>query len=244
MALDALDLTYPGWEDDFQYVEKIHFEFDGKVFWEKLDGLKNKQLSSLHNRSHPNLINLDSLHASYPEWKEDFIRAENAHYDGNQRRFERLLYKIEKKQCVFIGSRSHPQLMALDQLRLSYPGWQEDFVDAENTHYDFDGKVFWDKLEGLKSKEKVFQGDRSHPSLMELDSLNLSYPGWERDYKKSEDAHMSGNEWRFKLLVQKMKNEQFNHVHNKMSCPMKTLSHRRRKGTNSRSFQSFAPRAA
>eukprot|EP00797_Seminavis_robusta_P027799 Sro526_g160420.1 protein ligase RNF26 (138) ;mRNA; r:36813-37226 len=55
--------------------------------------------------------------------------------------------------------------MALDQLNLSYPGWQEDVKNAEEAHFDnyYNADVekdiyFQSKLEGLENRQQLYYG--------------------------------------------------------------------------------------
>lgn len=210
VKLDELTLSYPGWIQDYDDCEHTHFEFDGKVFWDKLKGLESKQLSYFNHSKDPDLMELDSIQATYPGCKDDYRKAAEAHYAGNEPRFQRFLQKLQKKQAVYSGDRSHPNLKAIDSLQFTFPNWENDVEEAERVHVEFEGKAFWDKLQGLRSKEKMYRGDRSHPNLVKLDELSRSlvYVEWERDKKKAEQAHMSGNEWRFKRVVEQIKKKQ------------------------------------
>lgn len=45
----------------------------------------------------------------------------------------------------------------------------------------------------MKRRQQLFVGDRSHPDIVELDNMLLSYEGWEEDVKSAEVMHVGGN---------------------------------------------------
>ncbi len=112
------------------------------------------------------------------------------------------------------GDRSHPDLVRLDSLkpRLSYPGWYSDFMEAETSlHKILPSFKFDDYMFKLQEKQRMFEGDRSHERLLELDSQRFSYPGWQEDIKYAEKIHSSTRDrWDgvFLALIQKMKYNQ------------------------------------
>lgn len=186
--LDSLHLTYPGWERDFRKAEDYHITLPD-LFAGKIDGMKEKQKMYEGDRSHPNLQQLDALCLTYDDWQRDVVAAEEAH-TSKPFMFREKLQEIKEKQKMHQGDRTHPRLMALDSLRLTYNGWQRDFKKAEEYHAKFP-ELFQGKLSGMKEKQKMFDGDRTHPNLVELDSLTLTYSGWAHDVAKAEEAHTS-----------------------------------------------------
>jgi len=74
---------------------------------------------------------------------------------------------------------------------LSYPDWEKDFRDAEDAAVQ--GSMdFPQTLRRMKVKQKLFDGDRTHPRLIALDALlakGLTYPGWQADIKQIENMH-------------------------------------------------------
>ena len=141
------------------------------------------------DRSHRNLVNLDNLNLCYEGWQEDVAKAENAHIN-NPMEFDCRLFEITEKQKMFYGDRSHPRLMILDALDLSYPNWQKDCKKAEEYHLCFP-ELFDGKIAGMKEKQKMHNGDRSHPNLIALDALTLTYPRYAEDVFEAEDIHTS-----------------------------------------------------
>jgi hypothetical protein len=98
--------------------------------------------------------------------------------------------------------RSHPDLVKLDSLRkagLSYKGWEKDLSDAEDAHEQRSYSADFPKvLRKMKVKQKLHEGDRSHPRLVALDAIvpMLSYPGFEAD------VEVSRRFWYLRVLVQ------------------------------------------
>ena len=89
--------------------------------------------------------------------------------------------------------RFHPQLQALDNLAalgtITYTGWEADVCKAEDLHLN-DPFVFIGYVEGMRLKQALHVGDRSHPQLQVLDNLKragLTYNGWEADVRRAED---------------------------------------------------------
>jgi hypothetical protein len=68
-------------------------------------------------------------------------------------------------------------------IKLSYPGWEHDFFDAMSTHKD--------GYDLMVEKQKMHDGDRSHPRLVSLDicSSFFNYDGWKKD-KPAEEMHL------------------------------------------------------
>ena len=72
---------------------------------------------------------------------------------------------------------------------MSYPGWKIDYrVLKEAREDDLSFNIF---LESMKRKQKIFDGDRSHPKIVVLDAIasTLTYQGWKRDVKAAESLH-------------------------------------------------------
>ena len=92
-----------------------------------------------------------------------------------------------------MGDRSHPQLQVLDDLRLTYNGWEADVCKAEDLHLNYPIR-FDCYVEKMQRKQKIHMGDRSHPQLQALDNLTasgtLTYNGWQADVLKAEDYHV------------------------------------------------------
>jgi len=164
------------------------------------------------DRSHPNLVKLDGLQLSYPGWEKDFLAAERAHIAGSG--YDIALFVLEESQRIHNGDRSHSRLVKLDSLKLSYPGCEKDRREVEriyhlrNTEQMFADSMFNNAVEGLKNKQRMFQGDRSHPLLRKLDRLKLSYPGWEKDFEAAETEHKEGGTYFGKERLHTLKEKQ------------------------------------
>jgi len=186
LLLDVLELTYPDWERDFTKAEEYHVSLPD-LFLGKVSGMAEKQRMFEGNRSHPNLVVLDSLVLTYSAWAKDVAAAEDAH-TSKPFMFREKIKEIKEKQKMFEGDRSHPRLVSLDAMRLTYDDWEKDVKKAEEYHVKFP-ELLEGKLAGMKEKQLMFNGDRSHPNLLELDSLTLNYSGYLDDVIKAEEAH-------------------------------------------------------
>ena len=86
------------------------------------------------------------------------------------------MHKIGESQKLSVGDRSHPRIIELDALRmhLTYDGWEKDCSDVEKEHLSsIDKWKFTVAIEGIKRKQAIYIGDRSHEHLQCLDLLNL-----------------------------------------------------------------------
>ena len=121
---------------------------------------------------------------SYPGWVGDYEVAQREYESMTQSRqyvggktgpsmeFRKSVHKMNEKQRVFEGDRSHPRLVALDRLSdtLSYPGWEEDVKNYEEAHFqrfsstdggDVEDVYFQSKLEGIQNRQHLYFGTKS-----------------------------------------------------------------------------------
>jgi hypothetical protein len=133
-------------------------------------------------------------------------RAEDEEYAFN---FTKHVAKIQKKQALHVGDRSHPQLQVIDKLAalgtITYDGWQGDMRRAEELHLNHPSLVD-DCVEVMRLKQAVYVGDRSHPHLQALDNLKragLTYIGWEADVRRAEDEEYAFNFTKHVAKIQK-----------------------------------------
>ena len=116
--------------------------------------------------------------------------------------FVTILFRVQQKQEMHEGDRTHPQLLQLDRLKdvVNYPGWEEDFSDAETTHLESgyllsrngESGSFEDECLKLKHRQALYDGDRSDPLLTRLDSLLLTFPGWEEGVETAIEKYRDG----------------------------------------------------
>jgi len=149
-------------------------------------------------RSHPNLKLLDSLQLSYPGFERDKREAEaiyfgtgrlNLGFDAAIRRLRVKQRAHEEQRSNKPINRSHPNIVSLDALHLTYPGWKRDVEQAEKTHRKHPDCDFFSVLRRLQIKQLRHENDRSHYRLQEIDKLNLTYPGWKADIRSLEKFH-------------------------------------------------------
>mmetsp|Transcript_576 Transcript_576/g.1133 ORF Transcript_576/g.1133 Transcript_576/m.1133 type:complete len:436 (+) Transcript_576:96-1403(+) len=219
VKLDALRelLTYDGWEDDFaaalvyhkKSVEDFLFEFRASV-----TGMKRRQSMSIGDHSHENLRFLHSLNLSFPGWKKGVEHAVNHHRDGHC--VEYYKFTLVEKQRMFKGVRSHPRLVALDSLRLTYPGWLEDTKEAERMHIssliDYDEGIFHaykSYLRLISSKQRAYETSADspwvHPVQCKIIETNWTYSGWEADIEsvRAEDCTTGTSDYTFEDWLDK-----------------------------------------
>jgi len=143
-------------------------------FRRKIDGMKRTQRMHDGDRSHADLVLLDSLTLNYVKWEDDWHEAEQAHKCLTFQSFDDKLQEIKLKQQIHDGDRSHPRLEELDALQLSYAGYEDDVIVALDQHLSNRSFNFQQKISGMKEKQKIYEGDRTHPNLKLLDALTLT----------------------------------------------------------------------
>ena len=166
--LANLELAYPGNEEDKEEVEKFSLLLSSStesdvLFANKLEGLKNKDKLFFGDRSHPNVVALDSLELSYKGWEQDYQNAIVAHCDSPESQFPAAFHLLNEKQHVSGGNRSHWRLVQLDKLRLTYPGWQTDVSEVEQWHLHHEDspkydEMFTEVIEGMRDQQQIFLG--------------------------------------------------------------------------------------
>ena len=187
------ELTYDGHEKDLREMEQYHFLNESGNFDRIHHKVTEAEKMNKGDRSHPNLIRLDELvkKVTYDGWRKDFRRAEKEHLSYGALYFDHAVNKIARKQKLHDGDRSDAELQFLDSLHLTYPGCKKDRAKVFDYYLQgYDG--FLDTYRFcLAEKQRMHEGDRSHPRLVALDALRLTYPGWEEDVKSYEERHVS-----------------------------------------------------
>jgi hypothetical protein len=202
-------LSYPGWRDDKAVAESLYCEYgpSSRRLQRKLIGMGNKQRLFDGDRSHPDIVALDTAKFTYPGWQEDRDVAEKIHTNdcvscglsssflrsGSETLlFERKLHVMKKKQRMHSGkNRSKVRFLKhLDGFTFTYPGWRDDKAGAETLYCENEcSKRAQAKLIGMKNKQRLFDGDRSHPQMVALDSATFTYVGWQNDKEHAEKLH-------------------------------------------------------
>ncbi|KAJ1625636.1 hypothetical protein T492DRAFT_843784 [Pavlovales sp. CCMP2436] len=115
---------------------------------------------------------------SYPGWERDVASVEAWHLEAYSfSTIDSWLANIRRKQQAHSGDRSHPITRALDALTptLTYPGWEQEARCIELCQYSAGGSLrcndsWTDDLACMCEKQRVHEGDRSHPTLQSLDA--------------------------------------------------------------------------
>ncbi|KAL7552641.1 hypothetical protein ACHAWF_015869 [Thalassiosira exigua] len=188
------ELNYEGHCEDMEKLEEEHLNGRQREFEDLLFHVREKQRINDGDRTHPRLVELDSLreNLSYDGWQNDFDCAFAEHLkvgaDDILNSFSRMIASMKRKQSMYLGNHSHENLVFLHSLNLSFPGWEQDVqkaVDHHRSGFNIDYYRF-----SLVEMERMFQGDRSHPRLVALDSLQLTYKGWKKDVEEAEYQHV------------------------------------------------------
>jgi hypothetical protein len=126
---------------------------------------------------------VDGIDFNYAGWEDDYETAvtayANNHQSATSAAFRNAVHRLTEKQRVHTGDRSHPRLVALEQLAeaLTYPGWQDDVEQAEQSHFEtfYDSTrddYFHSKLEGLQNRQQMYFGYNSQSNTCEASSNN------------------------------------------------------------------------
>jgi hypothetical protein len=214
--LHEMSPTYPGWGMDFENAFDSYEAGDGGRFKASCRELKEKQrvfdgVKLLHRMGA-----LAALVLTYPGGEQDFQNAAECHMiknvsnEENDRMFQDKLEGMKNKERVYVGDRTHPDIVAIDKLELTYPGWEVDYQFAFSAHCEAPSARFPAAFHALRERQQVFSGDRSHWRLVQLDKMTLSYPGWEEDIKEVEDWHLVNdmNNGMFFEVLEGMKDQQ------------------------------------
>ena len=240
-------LTYEGWESDVAAFHKLHAKYyrnnQGEnmhdqriqpelqvsqqivgewVLASHLEGMKNKQAASEGDRSHPHLRALDSLvpHLTYPNWPVDYQAALHCHYQTLQSSTDakantstsntdwnrkRSIFRLQQKQCVHQGDRSHPRLVELDSLlqRLYYPGYHRDWEACEDLHFQYSDDYVGNQIvavhmQSMRHRQKHWDNggtsvkQNTQTARNELDTLRqtVSYDGCQEDIQVAQEAYL------------------------------------------------------
>jgi Zinc finger, C3HC4 type (RING finger) len=195
--LQGQTLSYPGWQEDKKEAEYLYRNYanSDSMARKKLSGMKNKQRLFEGDRTHPDIVALDNTIFTYDGWQEDKKEAEMSHTAGTTLpgclligTVQDKLGRMKKKQTAHSNRSSVAFLRDLDSQTFSYTGWLADKKEAEQFHQT--GLSFAStKLLGMKNKQRLFDGDRSHPDIVALDTAIYTYQGWQEDKEKAVQIH-------------------------------------------------------
>jgi len=227
--LDSLNFTYPHWERDVHAAEKYYITFDTtSVFTKKVTAMRHKQSIDDGDRSHPQLVALESTTFTYNNWQADWEKAYKIHtgdvsfaLDLGDFAFDNLFSTMTKKQeehekntlnsisrrnsnsstsssatdaaaAASSSSLSYDDcLETLHELQLTYPEHAADKDVAKHYYFQFSvRKPFVDKIKAMKNRQRLYDGDRTHPDIAALDTTNFSYDGWLQDRDEAVRRHI------------------------------------------------------
>jgi hypothetical protein len=215
--LDSLRLSYPGWERHWQQHFNSYLQGCDLSNVTKFS-LSEKQRMYKGDRSHPRLVALDSLRLAYPGWEKDVHEYEKRHVGLDFFGFEMLDESPEyltifkrKQQCHATNkdtlSWMHPKQRTIVNTRWTFPGSKKEVQNVrESTSRQFD-----DTLEHFQLQQMIHDEDYSrHPLLIEVKSMKLSYPGWEKDESCIRDlrCHFGIGKYAFRGNVEGMLKKQ------------------------------------
>jgi hypothetical protein len=71
-----------------------------------------------------------------------------------------------------------------------YPNWEKDYDELREYQRTERLKSARNQAAFMHRKQSIFVGDRSHPRLVLLDSIEFTYPGWKKDKASAEKYHV------------------------------------------------------
>ena len=187
-------LSYPGWEKDKEVAEQ-YFAIGsntgpGSLFYKKIEAMKCKE--KLHNgdRTHPDIMLLDSAEFTYPDSSKDREDCEKCHigdcssiYLGA---FQQKFQLMCRRQAIHSDRQSFPDLQKLDSMELTYHDWETDAAVAERLFVESPlSQLFHKKIAAMTVKQALSEGDRSNPDIVSLDNAEFTYKGYEFDAKEA-----------------------------------------------------------
>lgn len=183
-ALDDLiasgTLTYDGWEDDVREAEDHHLNYPN-LFGDYVEGMRLKQALHVGDRSHPQLQALDNMKRAgltYIGWEADVLKAEDYHV-RRPSLFDSYVEEMRRKQALYVGDRSHPQLQILDNMKregLTYVGWQGDVRKAESRHVNNYPVLFYECVQEMRSKQTSYSSQQNARRLAAHESHHPRLP--------------------------------------------------------------------
>jgi hypothetical protein len=80
----------------------------------------------------------------------------------------------------------HPIQRKIIETHWTYPGWEADMDKISTSCYT---NLFEEDLGTCQLKQMIHLNDfNSHPALIKLNTMELSYPGWEQDFEDPKDC--------------------------------------------------------
>ena len=184
-------LTYDGYKEDLQKLETAYLNGDDYAINNLTFLLQETQRIHDGDRSHPRLVELDNIRGTltYDGWEADVDEAVTIHKSNSPLdTFETCMETMKRRQSMSTGDYSHPNLKFLFSLELTFPGCEGKVKEALRLHRHGSGIDYFRYF--LIERQRVFEGVRSHPRLVELDALMLLYTGWQKDVKAIETNHL------------------------------------------------------
>lgn len=234
VELDSYTFTYPGWESDKDDIETTLanstrgcVQFDVRRM---LKGMENRQKVFEEEGCHPGLNILHSDVFSYATFKRDKRVALELYETGNDTAFEQLLKRIQFKQRVEDGDRSHPLLTIIDNaddFGFTYPNWSKDLQSVEetllhsvNSFAEFDARRLY---KGMENKQRLYSGLDIHPGVAILNSGVFSYSGFKRDKKDAINEYRAGYDSAFEKRLDRIQEKQKMQDGDRSSPVLRTL---------------------
>ncbi|CAB9515242.1 expressed unknown protein [Seminavis robusta] len=231
--LDELHCTYDGAQADLAIAERLFMDHpESALFHKKVTAMAIKQKVLVEgDKSHPDLVALESQVFSYDGWQADKEEAMQRIlgdccllFLGE---FAIKFDEMKRKEQAFRDRTLVEELQYLERLPLDYPGWEYDKASAERLYLEYfcsssasdaTTSLFHRKVQCMQTKQRLHDGDRSDPNIRALDATQFSYEGWQDDKQEAEQRltgdcillHMGSSG--FQDVFAKMKNKELMHT--------------------------------
>lgn len=194
--LAETDLSYPGWEKDYEEASEACQIGHVRVFERLFHEIKEKQRAFDNHHILIRIEIIEELDVYYPGCQadkrelEEWCR-ENPVNEETTEKFEEKLEGLVNKHALYEGDRSHPNIVALDKVKFTFPGWEDEYEKAVRAHCDQPFTEFPKFFHQMKETQYKHEGKRVHWRLKTLDELELSYPGCRKDIAEVEAWHFN-----------------------------------------------------
>eukprot|EP00980_Cylindrotheca_fusiformis_P031479 scaffold26450_cov206-Cylindrotheca_fusiformis.AAC.1 len=137
------------------------------------------------------LASLDvSTYPGYDKDCKDLLAWCRHHPNGAEDVFQDKLQGLHNKSKLYRGDRSHPDIVQMDQIEFTFPGWEKEYKHTIMAHCEEPSRLFPKAFHRIRELQYLYDGNRSHWRLVALDDLQLTYPGCEEDIVEVEKWHI------------------------------------------------------
>lgn len=210
--LQIAKFTYPRYQRDAQEATECYLRMEDTLAKGIVANIVKKQ--KLYNGDRPNSILALFGPASsskgqpskiftytYPMWRKHVKMIKdtlaNTYNDlelsfgpSREEVAQKMFNGMKRLQRVYDKKAQHHHIMLLytQEEMFTYPNWARDKEEAMILFLKFEDREAKEFCQMMKLKQGIYEGDRSHSVLVELDSSSFKYVGWQDHAKAVEMA--------------------------------------------------------